>query len=154
FLAGSRCPSMCRIPYSRGRPAAGLRELDLLPRDESPIRASTAATAAPGGARETYSAIQRAAGEAEEAPGPEDHHQDEDDTHGNRVVLGEKPRKPLAEEQEEGRAGDGPHQRPHAPHDVEDHRLARDEEEDEVGGGELVLDGVEDPGQPGEEPRE
>src|SRR5262245_35640759 len=127
FLARPRRPSMCRIPYSQGRPATGLREFDLPPRDESARLRGRWHLA---GARETDSAIQRAAGEAEEALGHEDHHQDEDDPHGNQVILGEEPRKPLAEEQEEGSAGDGPHQRPYTPHHVEDHRLARDEEED------------------------
>src|SRR6266403_4997905 len=98
--------------------------------------------------------VQATAGEAEEALGHENDHGREDDAHGDEVVLGEVARETLAEEQEEGRARDGPDQRSDTAHHVEDHNLAGYEEEDEVGRRELVLDRVEDAGEPREEPRE
>ena len=61
---------------------------------------------------------------------------------------------PFAQQQEEGRACHRPHQRAHAAHDVEDHDVAGDHEEDEVGRGELVLDRIEHAGQAREEPGE
>jgi len=49
---------------------------------------------------------------------------------------------------------DGAHEGADATHDIEDDGLGRDDEEDEVGGGELVLQRIEDAGQAREEARE
>src|SRR6267143_6593764 len=76
----------------------------------------------------------------------EDDHGDEDDSHRDEVVLGEEARQGLAQQQEEPGADDGSDERADPAHDVEDHRLAGNEEEDEIRRGELVLQRVENAG--------
>src|SRR6266542_7095513 len=110
----SRTPNL-GVPPGRGRPPRGGRH----PR----LRALL---------------VQASLEEPEEALGHEDDHGREDETHGDEVVLGEEAGEALAEQEEEGGPRDGAHEGADATHDIEDDGLGRDDEEDEVGGGELV----------------
>src|SRR5262245_52442755 len=87
------------------------------------------------------SAVEPASCKAEQALGQEDHDQDEDDPDGDEIweLLPEQAAEGLAQAEEEAGADDRAHQGADAAHDVEDDRLARDQEVEEIGRGEAVL---------------
>src|SRR5262245_3716792 len=104
-------------------------------------------------------AIEPALGETEQALRHEDHHGDEDDTHGHQIrefrevgkieggrEIGEQTGQTLAQAQKKCGANDRADQRADAAHHVEDHHLAGDHEVDEVGRGKAVLQGIEHAG--------
>src|SRR5216684_2875188 len=87
---------------------------------------------------------------AKQSPRHEDDHRNKDDPDRNEVILGEKAREGLAQQQEKAGADDGAYQCSNAAHDVEDHCLPGDQEIDEVGRGEAILNGVQHAGEPRE----
>src|SRR5262249_36906122 len=96
--------------------------------------------------------VEPAPHKAEQPLRHKDDHRYEDDPNRNEVVLRQKPRQTLAEQQKERGPDDRPHWRADATDHIVNDRLARDQEEDEIRRGEAVLDGVEHAGQPGEQP--
>src|SRR5215831_9488553 len=101
-----------------------------------------------------YLRVQSVLEKTEQALRDEDDHESEDDPHWDQVVLGEEARKAFTQQEKEGGASYWPHERPHPPHDIEDDHLTGDQEEDEIRGGKLVLDGVEHAGKSREQARE
>src|SRR5947209_13359890 len=100
------------------------------------------------------SPVEPAPGEAEEALRHEDDHRDEHEPDRDQVVLGEKPRQPLPQQEEEGGADNRPDQGADAADDVVDDDFAGQHEEHEIRCGELVLPRVEHARQPGDQPRQ
>src|SRR5258707_1645175 len=100
------------------------------------------------------STVKPASPEAEQSPRHEDDHRNEDDPYRNEIILGEKAREGLAQQQEKTGADNGADQGSNAAHDVEDHRLPGDQEIDKVGRGETILNGVQHAGEPREYSRE
>src|SRR5262249_47385112 len=85
------------------------------------------------------SPVQPTARKSDQPPRHEDDHSNEDDPHRNEVILDEKAGEGLAQQQKKARADNWPYQCADAAHDVEDHRLAGNQEVDEIGRGEAVL---------------
>src|SRR5262249_38084076 len=128
---------------------SSLAQLAKLVRSKSKCR-----TADLRGTKPALLLVQPSLQKAEEALGHEDHHRRENQPDRDQVVLGEEARETLAKQQEERGPRDWADQRAHPAHDVPDHDLARDQEEDEVGRGELVLQRVEHAREAGEESRQ
>src|SRR5258708_19995454 len=86
--------------------------------------------------------------EAEQSPRHENDHRNKDDPDRNEVILGEKAREGLAQQQEKTGADNGAYQCSNAAHDVEDHCLPGDQEIDDVDRVEAILNHAQPPRDP------
>src|SRR5580658_8799307 len=102
------------------------------------------------------SAVEPAAGETEQSLRQENYHRDEDDAERDQVgeLVAEQPRQEFARELEEPGPDDRPDQRADAANHVEDDGVARSDEIDEIGRGELIPDRVQHAGEPSKQPRQ